>query len=240
MAEIDVIIVGAGPAGMATSACLNRLDVSNIVLEREDCCASLWKKRAYDRLKLHLAKQYCQLPHMPFPQDAPTYVPKSAFVRYLDDYVERFKVLPKYNHEVESAYYDTTIAKWSLVVRDMLSGVYEIYFAKFLVVATGENSQGFIPRVRGVEGFEGKVMHSSQYENGKSFVEKNVLVVGCGNSGMEIAYDLSNWNAITSIVARSPVRILLLRLYMLLLPLEFYLILIFYFNFNFNFIFMSD
>uniref|UniRef100_A0A251VQW0 indole-3-pyruvate monooxygenase n=1 Tax=Helianthus annuus TaxID=4232 RepID=A0A251VQW0_HELAN len=64
--ETIVMIVGAGPAGIATSACLNLLSIPNIVLEREDCYASLWQKKAYDRLKLHLAKNFCQLPHMPF------------------------------------------------------------------------------------------------------------------------------------------------------------------------------
>lgn len=205
MAEVEVIVVGGGPAGIATSACLNRLKVSNIVLEREDCSASLWKKRAYDRLKLHLAKQYCQLPHMPFPPEAPTFVPKNDFIRYLDEYVARFDVKPHYHRNVESVFYDKNIAKWSVVVKNLLSGVYEVYVSTFLVTATGENSQGFIPKVPGIEGFGGTVMHSSQYNNGKNLTEKNVLVVGSGNSGMEISYDLSNWNANTSVVVRSPV-----------------------------------
>lgn len=205
MAEFEVIIVGGGPAGIATSACLNRLKVSNVVIEREDCCASLWKKRAYDRLKLHLAKQFCELPHMPFPPEAPTFVPKKDFIRYLDDYVEKFDVKPHYNRSVESAFFDKSIGKWSVVVKNLVTGVYEVYFSAFLVAATGENSQGYIPHMPGIEGFEGKVMHSSQYDNGKSLKGKDVLVVGSGNSGMEIAYDLSNWDASTSIVVRSPV-----------------------------------
>ncbi|GMN56418.1 hypothetical protein TIFTF001_025537 [Ficus carica] len=208
MAEVEVIVVGGGPAGIATSACLNRLKVSNIVFEREDCSASLWKKRAYDRLKLHLAKQYCQLPHMPFPPEAPTFVPKNDFIRYLDEYVARFDVKPHYHRNVESVFYDKNIAKWSVVVKNLISGVYEVYFSTFLVAATGENSQGFIPKVPGIEGFGGTVMHSSQYNNGKNLTEKNVLVVGSGNSGMEISYDLSNWNAHASVVVRSPVHLL--------------------------------
>ncbi|KAJ0959377.1 putative indole-3-pyruvate monooxygenase [Helianthus annuus] len=82
--ETVVVIVGAGPAGIATSACLNLLSIPNIVLEREDCYSSLWQKKAYDRLKLHLAKNFCQLPHMPFPLSAPTFVPKKYVCAILE------------------------------------------------------------------------------------------------------------------------------------------------------------
>uniref|UniRef100_A0ACD5VUA4 Uncharacterized protein n=1 Tax=Avena sativa TaxID=4498 RepID=A0ACD5VUA4_AVESA len=54
MEEVVVLIVGAGPAGLAMAACLNQLSIPYVILEREDCSASLWHNRAYDRLKLHL------------------------------------------------------------------------------------------------------------------------------------------------------------------------------------------
>ncbi|KAL7262957.1 hypothetical protein ACSBR1_001178 [Camellia fascicularis] len=210
--ETVVIIVGAGPAGIATSACLNLLSIPNIVLEREDCCASLWKKRSYDRLKLHLAKQYCQLPNFPFPCDEPTFVSKNGFIHYLDNYVSHFNVNPLYGRSVESASYNEADRKWYVVAKfGVLSGVddaEEVYVGEFLVVATGENSEGFVPEVDGLGDFRGKVLHSCQYENGEKFSGKDVLVVGCGNSGMEIAYDLSNWDARPSICARNPVHVL--------------------------------
>ncbi|KAA8543164.1 hypothetical protein F0562_021341 [Nyssa sinensis] len=133
--EQVAIIVGAGTSGLATAACLNRLSIPNIVLEREDCFASLWKKKSYDRLHLHLAKH-------------------------------------------------------------------------FLVVATGESSDPFTPEVEGLSTFMGEVIHSTQFKSGEKYSEKNVLVVGSGNSGMEIALDLSNHGAKTSIVVRSPMHIL--------------------------------
>ena len=73
------------------------------------------------------------------------------------------------------------------------------------MVASGENSEGYIPEVDGLEKFEGTCMHCSMYLNGREWYGKNALVVGCGNSGMEIAYDLFNWGANTSMVVRSPV-----------------------------------
>ncbi|GFQ01636.1 probable indole-3-pyruvate monooxygenase yucca11 [Phtheirospermum japonicum] len=110
-----VLIIGAGPAGLATSACLNIQNIPNIVLEKEDCCASLWKKRAYDRLKLHLAKQFCELPNMPFPPKAPTYVPRHDFIKYLDDYVSHFNVTPLYNRHVACASFDEN---WNVVAKN--------------------------------------------------------------------------------------------------------------------------
>ncbi|CAI0447196.1 unnamed protein product [Linum tenue] len=194
-----VIIVGAGPAGLATSACLNMFSIPNIVLEREDCCASLWRKRAYDRLKLHLAKRFCQLPHMGFPPNSPKFVPRNDFIEYLDSYVSKFEINPRYMRQVEEAIHDGE--KWRVRVKDLgRDESEEVYCGKYLVVATGENSEAIIPKSPGLEGFKGEVMHSNQYHNGERFEGKDVLVVGCGNSGMEIAYDLSNWGAKTSIV----------------------------------------
>ncbi|KAK7410654.1 hypothetical protein VNO78_01609 [Psophocarpus tetragonolobus] len=206
--EVPVVIVGAGPAGLATAACLNKLSISNVVIERDDCHASLWRKRAYDRLKLHLGKDFCNLPHMPFPPDYPTFVPRVEFLRYLDQYVNRFRISISYNRNVESAFLDDKNGKWTVRVKDTTSNdsdAVEVYVAQFLVVATGENSQGYVPPVKGLQTFQGQYMHCSTYLNGRDLYGKNVLVVGCGNSGMEIAYDLSNWGANTSIVIRGPV-----------------------------------
>ncbi|KAI3706024.1 hypothetical protein L1987_76277 [Smallanthus sonchifolius] len=136
---------------------------------------------------------------MSFPLSAPTFVPKNMFVQYLKNYVYRFNVDP-----VESAWYDRTAQKWVVTIKNMVLGLIEEYVCEFLVVATGENSEGFIPIVYGLDSFKGLVIHFSEYKNGKKFGNKDVLVVGAINSGMEIAYDLCNWGAQTSIVIRSP------------------------------------
>jgi indole-3-pyruvate monooxygenase len=88
------------------------------------------------------------------------------------------------------------------------SGDVEEYSGRFLVVATGETTDPFIPNVDGLSSFKGDVIHSTEYKCGQSFSDKHVLVVGSGNSGMEIALDLSEYNAKTSIAVRSPVHVL--------------------------------
>ncbi|KAL6598545.1 hypothetical protein ACP70R_046244 [Stipagrostis hirtigluma subsp. patula] len=206
--ETLVLIVGAGPAGLATAACLTQFSIPYIIVERENCSASLWRNRAYDRLKLHLAKEFCELPHMSYPQDAPTYIPKDQFVKYLDNYIDCFNIQPRYHTAVESCMYDEGRKRWDTMARDKVTSMVVKYKARFLVVASGENSAENIPMIPGLNYFPGEVIHSSRYKSGSAYSGKNVLVVGCGNSGMEIAYDLAAHGANTSIIVRSPVHVM--------------------------------
>ncbi|CAL4990077.1 unnamed protein product [Urochloa decumbens] len=203
-----VFIVGAGPAGLATAACLTQLSIPYVIVEREDCSASLWRNRAYDRLKLHLAKEFCELPHMSYPIDAPTYIPKDRFVKYLDSYIEHFDIQPKYNIAIESCTYDEGKQCWFSLACDVATSMVIGYKIKFLVVASGENSASNIPAIPGLQNFVGEAIHSSLYKSGAAYSGKNALVVGCGNLGMEIAYDLASHGANTSIVVPSPVHIM--------------------------------
>ncbi|KAA8543163.1 hypothetical protein F0562_021342 [Nyssa sinensis] len=184
MPEQVAIIVGAGPSGLATAASLNRLSIPNVLLEREDCFASLWKKKSYDRLHLHLAKQFCELPHMSFPSSFPTYVSRKQFIQYLDDYVSHFKISPIYHRSVESANYDEVTKKWIAKVRNVSSDEIEEYSGSFLVVATGETSDEFIPEVQGLSTFMGEVIHSTQFKSGENYSDKNVLVLHILSRGM--------------------------------------------------------
>ncbi|KAK4558605.1 hypothetical protein RGQ29_008063 [Quercus rubra] len=208
MGEQVTIIVGSGPSGLAIAACLSQQSIPYIILEREDCIASIWKKYSYDRLHLHLAKQFCELPHMSFPASYPTFVPKKLFIQYLDDYVSHFNISPMFQRTVEFAEYNEVSKRWIVKARNASSGEVEIYSAKFLVVATGETTNPFTPEVEGLNTFPGEVLHSTQYKSGREFKNKNVLVVGSGNSGVEIALDLANHGAKTSIIFRSPVHFL--------------------------------
>ncbi|KAI3875022.1 hypothetical protein MKW98_019595 [Papaver atlanticum] len=209
--EEVVIIVGAGPSGISTSACLNHLSIPNIVLERDDCLASLWTKKCYDRLHLHVAKQFSNFPHMPVPADYPKYMSKDQFVQYVDNYARQFNVKPMYNRLVELATFDDTIKKWYVKVRNMQQGTqydFDEYVCKFLVVATGQNTDVHIPEIEGLDTFPGEVLHSTNYKSAAKYANKHVLVLGSGNSGIDIALDLANFGARTSITVRNPVHIL--------------------------------
>ncbi|KAL8160708.1 hypothetical protein V2J09_002245 [Rumex salicifolius] len=200
------VIVGAGPSGLAIGACLRDHGVPYTILEKADCIASLWQNRTYDRLKLHLPKQFCQLPKLAFPEDFPEYPSKKEFISYLESYAKKFEISPQFNECVQSAKYDESLGVWS--VETVKEGEKVEYVCRWLVVATGENAQNVVPEIEGLAEFEGKVIHACDYKTGEEFQGKNVLVVGCGNSGMEVSLDLSNHNAVTSMVCRSSVHVL--------------------------------
>ncbi|WMV37476.1 hypothetical protein MTR67_030861 [Solanum verrucosum] len=81
--EIDIIVVGAGPSGIAVSAWLNKLGKNNVVLEKQDCCAYLWKKKIFDRLHLYLSKDFCSFPFLPHANSSPMYMPKKDTLQAL-------------------------------------------------------------------------------------------------------------------------------------------------------------
>nr|XP_010918863.1 probable indole-3-pyruvate monooxygenase YUCCA5 [Elaeis guineensis] len=207
------IIVGAGPSGLAVGACLKEQGVPFVILERSDCIASLWQKRTYDRLKIHLPKQFCQLPKLPFPEDYPEYPSKEEFIRYLESYAKHFNINPRFNQSVQSARYDETCRLWR--VRTVGTGAEagnwnaEVeYIGRWLVVATGENAEKVVPEMEGLAQFGGDVTHVCDYKSGDIYRGKRVLVVGCGNSGMEVCVDLCDHDAFPSMVVRDSVHVL--------------------------------
>ncbi|KAG0592083.1 hypothetical protein KC19_1G223400 [Ceratodon purpureus] len=207
-----VLIIGAGPAGLATAACLTAKSIPYLVLEREDCSGSLWKYKTYERLHLHLPKQYCQLPLFPFPASYPTYPSCEQFIVYLENYREHFGIHPVYNTKVTLVEYFSAVGYWIVTAEEKPSYNEHVkivrYLARSVVIATGENGDPYMPSFSGEEKFTGEISHSMTYRSGEKYEGKKVLVVGVGNTGMELALDLANFGAMPTLVARSKIHIM--------------------------------
>ncbi|KAK8928213.1 Indole-3-pyruvate monooxygenase YUCCA6 [Platanthera zijinensis] len=194
-----VLIIGAGPAGLAAAACLTSKRISVLILDREDTIASLWRYRTYDRLHLHLKKQYCELP-IPFPPSTAVFPSCADFLRYLDNYAETFRLknLLRLRRRVDSAQFDRAASGWRVDAVNLETGAVE---------SDGrENDAPVLPvGVNGLDRFSGETVHAHQFRTGKAYKGLDVLVVGSGNSGMEIACDLAESGARASIVARGQI-----------------------------------
>ncbi|KAL6221145.1 hypothetical protein ACLB2K_008897 [Fragaria x ananassa] len=199
------VIVGAGPSGLAAAACIKEKGIPSLILERANCIASLWQLKTYDRLRLHLPKKFCELILIPFPADFPTYPTKQQFLGYLKAYAERFDLKPAFNTTVVSAKYDTRSGLWLVKTLGLKNEEVIEYVCHWLIVATGENAEEVVPEFEGTKDFGGPIVHTSSYKSGEMFREKKVLVVGCGNSGMEVFLDLCNYNAKPSLVVKDSV-----------------------------------
>ena len=193
------LIIGAGPSGLAVSACLKKRGVPSLILEKDDCLASLWKLKTYDRLRLHLPKMFCELPYMNFPSDFPAYPTKQQFISYLEDYAKRFSIVPMFGQEVRWAKYDRSLGLWEVRANESK------FLCRWIIVATGENAEPLVPEIASMSNFGGRLMHTSVYKNGADFRGSKVLVVGSGNSGMEVSLDLCNSGAQVSLVVRDKV-----------------------------------
>jgi cation diffusion facilitator CzcD-associated flavoprotein CzcO len=168
-------------------------------LEQSDKVGSAWR-RHYDRLHLHTDKKNSELPFAPFPKEYPRYPARDQLVDYLESYAKKFDLDIRFNQQVTAARRENN--QWLVQTQG------ERYSASNLVVAAGNTREPFIPEWKGRNLFKGKVLHSSEYKNGKQFKGQNVLVVGFGNSGGEIAIDLWEHGAKPGIAVRSAVNVI--------------------------------
>lgn len=196
MSTWDAIVLGAGPAGLASAQQLGARGLKTLIVEKADCVGSVWR-RHYDRLHLHTPRRLSALPDLPIPASYGTYPSRDQIIDYFESYAKTFRLSPHFGVNARAVRRDDEL--WR-VDADNLSAS-----APIVVVATGWADFPNRPVWPGEASFGGPVLHSSAYRNAAPFKGKRVLVIGFGNSGAEIALDLCEGGAETTISVRSPV-----------------------------------
>jgi cation diffusion facilitator CzcD-associated flavoprotein CzcO len=195
------LVVGGGQAGLSIAARLKQLHVDTLIVDRWPRIGDNWRKR-YHALTLHNQVQVNHLPYMPFPPNWPTYIPKDKLANWFESYVDAMELNYWTATSFESGTYDPGQARWTVKLVHADGSEREMH-PRHIVMATGVSGIPNDPDIPSLRNFAGKIVHSSQYDDGENFKGKRALVIGTGNSGHDIAQDLYSSGASVTLVQRS-------------------------------------
>jgi putative flavoprotein involved in K+ transport len=178
----DAVVVGGGQAGLAIGYHLAKQGRDFTILEAAAEPAAAWRER-WDSLKLFTSARYDSLPGMEFPGDPDRYPTRDEVADYLVDYAREFNLPVELNSRVRSLR-----PKNGGYVAELDDRTYE---AQQVVIATGPFQTPSVPRIAEELGDDVVQMHSTAYRSPESLPDGRVLVVGGGNTGFQIAQELS-------------------------------------------------
>ncbi|CAI4202390.1 UNVERIFIED_CONTAM: MSMEG_0569 family flavin-dependent oxidoreductase [Acinetobacter baumannii] len=180
----DVVIVGGGQAGLCISHYLQKAGIDHVVLEKESELTHAWRQKRWDNFTLVTPNWQCLLPDHPYNGNDPDgFMKKNEIVEYLDSFIEKLNPPALLNVQV------THVAKVAPQQFEIETNLGKTT-AKQLVVAAGGYHTPIYPKLSETLPENVLVIHSEQYFNVDQLPEGNVLVVGSGQSGAQIAEDI--------------------------------------------------
>ncbi|MFZ4191963.1 flavin-containing monooxygenase [Streptomyces pseudogriseolus] len=194
MEHIDVAVIGGGQSGLATAHALLR----PVVLEASERAAGSWP-RYYDSLTLFSPARYSSLPGMPFPgTDRDRYPHRDEVVAYLTAYADRLDA------DIRTGCRVSAVLRTSDGFEVETEGGGRLS-ARAVVAASGSFGRPHRPVLPGLEEFTGQVLHAADYRSPAPFTGRRVVVVGAGNSAVQIAAELAQTARVT-LATRAPVK----------------------------------
>lgn len=200
---IDLIIIGAGQAGLTMGYYLKQEGYNFLLLEAGKQVGDSWRNR-YDSLQLFTPRSYSSLPGMALIGEKNEFPYKDEIATYLEEYARHFQLPVQLQTEVLKIKKEKEIFE--------LHTPTEVLQTKKVIIASGGFQQPFIPSVSANLSSHIFQIHSSQYKSSPQIPQGNVLVVGGGNSGMQIAVELAKTHEVTVSISH-PLTFLPLQLF---------------------------
>ncbi len=182
MKVFDTLIIGGGQAGLSVAYFLRRNKLDYLVLDDKEKTGGSWLQ-TWDSLKLFSPTEYSSLSDWRMPKSENEYPTKGEFISYLEQYESRYEIPIQRSTNVISVSKESDVFK--------VETNQGTFYSKTLVSATGTAKQPFIPSYPNQDVFEGEQFHSLEYQNTENLVGKKVLIVGGGNSGVQVLAEVS-------------------------------------------------
>ncbi|MFD4114676.1 flavin-containing monooxygenase [Streptomyces niveus] len=197
MERLDVAVIGGGQSGLAAAHALRGQGLKPVLLEASDQAAGSWPNY-YDSLTLFSPARYSSLPGLPFGGDPDRYPHRDEVVAYLLRYAGRLDAEIRTGHRVREVRPDGN--GFTLTMADGSE-----IGARAVVAATGGFGRPKRPALPGLDSFTGNVLHVTDYRTPEPFAGQRVVVVGAGNSAVQIAAELAPRSRVT-LASRAPVK----------------------------------
>ncbi|XP_067878277.1 flavin-containing monooxygenase 5-like [Heterodontus francisci] len=201
-----VAVIGAGASGLTCIKCCLDEDLEPVCFERTDDIGGLWnfqeqatdrKASIYKSLIINTCKEMMSYSDFPVPDDYPNYMHHSRILEYFRLYANRFDLMKYIRLKTDVCAITkrqdfSSTGQWDVATKDSDSRV-ETYVFDAIMVCTGHHSSPHLPldSFPGIEEFKGQYMHSKEYKDVRRFEGKRVVIIGIGNSGGDLAVEIS-------------------------------------------------
>ena len=211
--EFPVCVIGAGISGLTTVKALAEQGIESEAFEMGSAIGGNWRydndngrSAAYASLHIDTSRGRFAFSDHPMPKHWPTYLHHSQVLEYLEGYTERFGLADRITFRTEVVSVRPVEHLWDVTVRNLDTGEEETRTFQAVVVANGHHWNPNLPETEGP--FRGTVIHAKEYRTPEPYIGRDVVVVGVGNTGVDLASELSWYAGSVTLSTRSGAHIL--------------------------------